>query len=521
MPSTPPRPSTYTDCSRVRRRAGTLALMPDHVAPHPLRTLHEGLSDLDRRVFDAVAVSPSPLLDLTMRPLSAAADHSKLWMVLAAGLGGLGGLSSRRGAVRGVASIAVTSLIVNQGLKRVYPRRRPVFDGVPFKRARRQPTSTSFPSGHSAAAAAFAIGVGMENRIAGYALAGLAGAVGLSRVATGAHYPGDVLAGFAVGAGVAVAGSRLVPPVDDSRTMTPEPTVERIETDPEGAGLVVVLNPASGDGTGARVAEEIRKALPRAEIVELDEDSDIGAVAAEAAGRAELLGVAGGDGTVATLAEHAVAAGKPFAVFPAGTFNHFAKDIGAETVSAVVDSIRAGRLAHVDTVWLNDEKLLLNTASIGAYPEFVRARTQYQRRSIGRVTATVRALRRVLRHTAPVSVRIEGRPATVSFFFLGNSMYGAPSFVPGRRTRIDDGILDVRYLEDGHRYATARLFASWISGRIRNSKVYREVQAPVVTIESDEPFRVAHDGEAGELHSRARFRVAYRELRVFGTSFTR
>lgn len=495
--------------------------MPEPAAPHPLRTLHEGLSDLDRRLFDAVAVSPSPLLDLTMRPLSAAADHSKLWMVLAAGLGGLGGLSSRRGAVRGVATLAVTSLIVNQGLKRIYPRRRPVHDGVPVKRARRQPTSTSFPSGHSAAAAAFAIGVGLENRTAGYALACLAGAVGFSRVATGAHYPGDVLAGFAVGAGVAVAGARLVPPVDDSRTMTPEPTVERITTDPDGEGLVVVLNPASGDGTGTRVAEEIRSTLPKAEIVELTEESDIDAVAAEAAGRAEFLGVAGGDGTVATLAAHAVAADKPLAVFPAGTFNHFAKDIGAETVSAVVDSIRSGRLAHVDVVWLNDEKLLLNTASIGAYPEFVRARTRYQRRRIGRVTATVRALRRVLRHTKPVSVRIEGRPATVSFFFLGNSMYGAPSFVPGRRTRIDDGVLDVRYLEDGHGNATARLFGSWISGRIRNSKVYRELQAPVVTIEADEPFRVAHDGEAGELHTRARFRVDYRALRVFGTSLTR
>lgn len=303
--------------------------------------------------------------------------------------------------------------------------------------------------------------------------------------------------------------------------MTPEPTVERISTDPAGAGLVVVLNPASGDGTGTRVAEEIRRTLPQAEIVELAEDADIDAVAADAAARAELLGVAGGDGTVATLAAHAVAADKPLAVFPAGTFNHFAKDIGSETVSAVVDSIRSGRIAHVDVVWLNDEKLLLNTASIGAYPEFVRARTRYQRRRIGRVTATVRALRRVLRHTAPVAVRIEGRPATVSFFFLGNSMYGAPSFVPGRRTRIDDGVLDVRYLEDGHSNATARLFGSWISGRIRNSRVYRELQAPIVTIEADEPFRVAHDGEAGELHTRARFRVDYRALRVFGTSTTR
>lgn len=493
--------------------------MPEPV-PHPLRTLHQGLSDLDRKLFDAVAESPSPLLDLTMRPLSAAADHSKLWLLIAAGLS-TGGLSVRRGAIRGVATLAVTSLIVNQGLKRIYPRSRPLSDGVPTARARRQPTTTSFPSGHSAAAAAFAIGVGMENRTAGYALAGLAGAVGFSRIATGAHYPGDVLAGFAVGAGVAVVGARLVPPVDDTRTMTPEPTTELLDRNPHGEGLVVVLNPASGDGTGTRVAEELRRELPKAEIVELAEDSDIEAIAAEVAERAELLGVAGGDGTVATVAAHAVRSQKPLAVFPAGTFNHFAKDIGAETVAAVVDSIRSGRLARVDVVWLNDEKLLLNTASIGAYPEFVRTRTRYQRRRIGRTTATFRAMRKVLRNTAPVNVRIEGRPATVSYFFLGNSMYGAPSFVPGRRSRIDDGVLDVRYLEDGHRNATARLLLSWISGRIRNSKVYREMQAPVITIEADEPFRVAHDGEPGEMHAKAKFRVAYRELRVFGTSTAR
>ncbi|MEV0335618.1 diacylglycerol kinase family protein [Nocardia sp. NPDC050717] len=492
--------------------------MPGPVLP-PLRTLHVGLSDLDRRLFDAVAESPSPLLDLTMRPLSAVADHSKLWMVIAAGLG-FGGLSARRGAVRGLGTIAVTSLVVNQGLKRIYPRLRPVFDGVPIARARHQPTSTSFPSGHAAVAAGFAVGVGLENRTAGYLLSGLAAAVGLSRVATGAHYPGDVLAGFAVGAGIAIAGARLVPPVDDSRIMIPQPTVERIATDPDGAGLVVVLNPASGDGTGARVAQQIRRDLPKAEIVELTQGSDIDEVAAQAAERAEFLGVAGGDGTVATLAAHAVATGKPLAVFPAGTFNHFAKDIGCETVSAVVDSIRRGRIARVDVVWLNEEKLLLNTASIGAYPAFVRARTRFQRRRLGRVTATVRALRRVMRHTAPVTVRIEGRPATVSFFFLGNSMYGAPNFVPGRRSRLDDGVLDVRYLEDGHRFATTRLLLSWISGRMRNSKVYRELQAPVVTIEADTPFRVAHDGEAGELRTRARFRVAYRELRVFGASLT-
>ncbi|WP_019201293.1 bifunctional phosphatase PAP2/diacylglycerol kinase family protein [Tsukamurella sp. 1534] len=486
-------------------------------APNPLRRLRAGFSDADGRLFDAVAASPSRLLDVTMRPLSAAADHSLLWMGIAAAMS-TGGRPVRRAAVRGLATLAVTSLVVNQGFKRIHPRERPRFHGVPAARVRRQPTSNSFPSGHAASAAAFAAGVALENRPAGVALAGLAAAVGLSRIATGAHYPADVLAGFAIGASIAAAGARLVPPVHEALAGVDAPASERIAPNPDGDGVLVVLNPASGDGTGARVAEELRESLPAAEILELEQDSDIAAVARDAAARARALGVAGGDGTVATVAAEALAAGLPLAVFPAGTFNHFAKDVGAETVADVVESVRRGRVARVDVVRLNGGTLLLNTASIGAYPEFVRLRSRYQRRRLARPVATARAVRRVLRRSAPVTVRIEGRPVTVSFFFLGNSLYGAPGFVPGRRHRLDDGLLDVRYLEDGHRYAAARLLLSWMSGRIENSRVYRELQAPSLTIEADEPFRVAHDGEAGELHTRAEFRIGYRQLRVFGTS---
>ncbi len=51
-----------------------------------LTEIGEGLGTLDREVFEAVAESPSPLLDTTMPRLSWAADHSKLWFVIAAAL---------------------------------------------------------------------------------------------------------------------------------------------------------------------------------------------------------------------------------------------------------------------------------------------------------------------------------------------------------------------------------------------------------------------------------------------------
>ena len=67
------------------------------------------------------------------------------------------------------------------------------------------PTSRSFPSGHSAAAFAFATGVGHVSPAAAIPLRALAALVAYSRVHTGVHYPGDVLAGALIGITVGAA----------------------------------------------------------------------------------------------------------------------------------------------------------------------------------------------------------------------------------------------------------------------------------------------------------------------------
>jgi undecaprenyl-diphosphatase len=110
-----------------------------------------------------------------------------------------------RAATDATATLVVSHLLV-QLVKRTVNRPRPSL-GETYATLVRAPDKFSFPSGHSAAAMSVAFAYAVAYPPLAVPLLTVATAVGLSRVALGVHYPGDVFVGqlMAVLTGTVVA----------------------------------------------------------------------------------------------------------------------------------------------------------------------------------------------------------------------------------------------------------------------------------------------------------------------------
>ncbi len=443
------------------------------------------------------------MLDVILPKLSRAADHGVLWAGVALALAAKGGKENRRAALRGMGGLALASTAVNGPAKLAFRRERPNDELVlAIRQLARRPTSSSFPSGHSASAAAFATGVALERPLLGVGVGMLASGVAWSRVHTGVHYPGDVLVGVALGAAATALLTRiwpLRPPPAGQLGRGEEISLPKLT---DGAGLHIVVNPSSGPRGPEELIKQLSEAWPAAIVAELEEGADLAKVLTEAAAECSVLGISGGDGSVNAAAQVATEAGLPLLVVPGGTLNHFAAELGLNTPEDTIAGGQAGTGELVDVAAIiptgGEPQLFLNAASVGVYPELVAAREKLEDR-IGKWPALLVALVRVLREYEPLEIEVDGERRLTWMLFLGNCVFSPQGFAPTYRTRLDDGLLDVRLVDASHPYSRSRLIAAVMFGRLSRSPVLdtRHVDEVRVRAIGDE-VPPARDGEVGD-----------------------
>lgn len=422
-------------------------------------------------------------------PLGRAANHGRLWWGVSAALAATG---NRRAGLRGMIALSAASFAANVVSKRSVRRPRPPLELTPVARhLSRIPVTTSFPSGHSASAAAFATGVALEWPVLAVPVGLLAAGVGASRVVTGVHYPTDVLAGFALGLGAGAATMWWWP-------RTPRgPAAARpvaAPAAPTGEGVVVVVNSSAGS-TDDDLLDLLRQRLPDAEITRPGQGADLAAIMATAAKGHRVLGVAGGDSTINIAAKTAADHGIPLLVIPGGTLNHFAHDLGVENADEAISALQAGAASQIDLGCVH-EHAFVNTCSTGVYTDLVRYREKWEKR-LGKWPALLIGLVHLLRRARPQDLVIDGRARRVWMVFAGNGQYQPLGFAPTSRPRLDDGLLDIRILDAERPFARTRIAMAVLLGTLRWCAPYEGTAASKLEITApDGQLHLTLDGES-------------------------
>ncbi|KJF18318.1 phosphatase PAP2 family protein [Acidithrix ferrooxidans] len=135
------------------------------------------------------------------------ADHSLIWFTLAAARGVRKGGASY--ATRAAFALLAESVLVNMGIKTIFRRKRPEWEGERPHEIR-QPLTSSFPSGHASAAFTSLIILGDNDRLWPIYL-GLALLIAPSRIHVRMHHASDVLAGAMVGIGYGMLIKKVFP----------------------------------------------------------------------------------------------------------------------------------------------------------------------------------------------------------------------------------------------------------------------------------------------------------------------
>ncbi|MFZ3561492.1 diacylglycerol/lipid kinase family protein [Streptomyces sp. BH055] len=465
------------------------------------------------------------------RVLRNVAGHDAVWLGVAAALGISGGQSARRAALRGIGSVAIVTALDRALTKPAARGTRPLVDALTGSAP--HPRTAPPRSNPVAPAAAFAAAVAVESPRHGLAVLPFAAGLAYLRGHGRLPHRGRAAAGIIAGASAALLTYRWWPakPETAAAAAPPRKPAPALK---DGKGLHLVVNPSSGISWSQDTATLLPTLLPEATITVLEPGDDLMALLHGAALRAladgGALGVCGGDGTVnaagATAARHHV----PLAVFPGGTFNHFAGDLGNQTLEDVARAIREGEAVTADAGRAtppegphdgrqdggaqaspdaardtpdspdspdsnSEQQLFLNTFSIGVYSELVHARERLEER-IGKWPALAVGLAKVLATGSPLSVAINGRPRSIWLLFAGNGIYHPAGFAPTYRTQLDDGLLDIRAVEAGTPLARTRLLLAVLTGTLHNSRVLTTAQVrrlELHVLRGDPHF--AYDGE--------------------------
>ncbi len=256
--------------------------------------------------------------------------------------------------------------------------------------------------------------------------------------------------------------------------------------------------------SGSRADAEDLIAAARAddvEVVELSAEIDCGKEIRDRISRGVRLFIAaGGDGTVHHVVQAVAQTDAVLAVIPAGTYNHFARDLNIPlTWREALDVALNGDSRQIDAARIND-RFFINNVSLGLYPELVARREEHGRdypRWRARLYALYSTLRKFPHVTLSVETESQQDVIRTHVFMVSNNSYDLERFgVEAPRERLTEGKLTVYWLSHRSRWQLARIVARYMAGRVREIPGFTMFRTRQMRVQSSRALlKVGIDGE--------------------------
>jgi diacylglycerol kinase family enzyme len=273
---------------------------------------------------------------------------------------------------------------------------------------------------------------------------------------------------------------------------------------------VLFVNPKSGGGkaSDAGIADIAERRGIQVRVLERGDDlTELAAAAIE--GGADVIGVAGGDGSLGYVAAATIGAGIPFICIPAGTRNHFARDLGLDR-SDILGALDAfdGEVRNLDYATVNG-RVFLNVASLGLYAETV-SDPAYRDAKIETARETLRSL-----EASEASFDLQYSDGngqihdSADLIMVSSGRYaikGPPGDI-GKRSRLDQGSLGVITLNAADPAAAVEVATLWAAGAIDRYRGWDQWEVPTFDVGSNSMVSVGVDGETVSLEPPLHFEI--------------
>ena len=262
--------------------------------------------------------------------------------------------------------------------------------------------------------------------------------------------------------------------------------------------IPLIFNPSAHAEKGKQFADKLRSFSERIELYETKDHSHLKEIANGLVSQSySKIAVAGGDGTINAAIESILSADIELGIFPTGTMNLFAREIGLplNNLKECWEVIKQGKKNKVD-VFKAGDSIFVQVAGVGYDAKIIEETSWENKKKFGRFSYLISAFS-VANQDPPVIKVIpeSGEIIEGAFVLIGNGALYGPALKLFPEASNDDRLLDVMVFKNQSPTDILRYVSGITFGRMEKTKGIEYVKASRIRVESDTevPFEV--DGE--------------------------